>query len=128
MKYAGGEAFERMGISRSSSWPIVTMTGAGAAGAACGGGTGDGRRAGLLAASAFRERNITRLARVNVFTRDAPERRITSYTKPLVYAYVQAISNTRSRKLPLRPLQGCACIVRCVRTPGSGHKPGIYSK
>src|SRR6202171_6170185 len=105
MKYAGGEAFERMGISTSSSCPMVTGRGAGAACAACGGdGTAAGRRAGLLAASAFRESNIARLARVNVFTRDAPGRRIISSTTLLVYAYALPISNTPSQELPLRTL------------------------
>src|ERR1700675_2549586 len=110
MKYAGGEAFERIGISRSSSWPIVTRTGAGATCAACcGGGSGAGRGAGLLAANALRDKNIARPARVNVFTRDAPGRRFIVGAKPLVYAYAMPISNTRSEKFLLRPLRVCPC-------------------
>src|ERR1700730_18922263 len=97
MKYAGGEAFERMGISRSSSWPIVTRMGAGVACAACcGTGSAVGRRAGLLAANAFRDRNIARLARVNVFTKDAPGRRFIRCTKLLVYAFAPPFSNACS--------------------------------
>src|ERR1700680_297567 len=101
MKYAGGIAFERMGISRSSSWPMVTITGAGATCAACcaGGRVADG----LFAARAVMGSNIVRLARVNVFTRDAPEFRFFNCAKFLVYAYALPISNSR---LPLfRPLQ-----------------------
>src|ERR1700719_2029477 len=107
MKYAGGIDFERMGISRSSSWPMVTRTGAGATCVACGAdGSGAGRAAGLCAASALMESNIVRLARINVFTRDAPEFQFISCAKLLVYAYVLLISNSRS--LFLRLLQARA--------------------
>src|SRR6266550_2539188 len=100
MKYADGEAFERMGISRSSSWPIVKRTGAGAACAVCcADWSGAGRRAGLLAASTFRERNIAKLASVTVFKRDAPRCGFIGYAKLLVYAYALPISNARSQKL-----------------------------
>src|SRR5882672_2313640 len=103
MKYADGEAFERMGISRSSSWPIVKRTGAGAACAACcGDWSGAGRRAGLLAASAFSERNIAKLASVTVFKRDAPRCGFTGSAKLLVYAYAPLFSNRRSQMLPSR--------------------------
>src|SRR6267378_1037918 len=108
MKYADGEAFERMGISRSSSWPIVKRTGAGAACAACcGDWSGAGRRAGLLAASAFSERNIAKLASVTVFKRDAPRCRFIGCAKPLVYAYALLFSNGRSQMLPSRHPQAC---------------------
>src|SRR6266481_1727696 len=108
MKYADGEAFERMGISRSSSWPIVKRTGAGAACAACcGDWSGAGRRAGLLAASTFSERNIAKLASVTVFKRDAPRRRFIGCAKPLVYAYALLFSNRRSKMLPSRHPKAC---------------------
>src|SRR5258706_15056267 len=101
---------ERMGISRSSSWPMVTSTADGATCAACAacdaccaGASGTGRDAGLFAASAFMESNIARLARVNVFTRDAPEFQFIIRAKVLVYAYALPISNSRARLL--RPLQ-----------------------
>ena len=108
MKYADGEAFERMGISRSSSWPIVKRTGAGAACAACcGDWSGAGRRAGLLAASAFSERNNAKLASVTVFKRDAPRCGFTGSAKLLVYAYALLFSNRRSKMLPSRHPQAC---------------------
>src|SRR3984893_14500816 len=104
MKYAGGIALERMGISRSSSWPMVTRTGAGATCAACcAGARGAGLAAGLFAASAFMESNTARLARVNVFTRDAPEFRFFNCAKLLVYAYALPISNSRLLLLPPKP-------------------------
>src|SRR5712672_3912992 len=96
---------ERMGISRSSSWPMVTSTADGAtcaALAACDGCCA-GRAAGLFAASAFMESSIARLAKVNVFTRDAPEFQFIIRAKVLVYAYALPISNSRS--LLLRPLR-----------------------
>jgi hypothetical protein len=69
MKYAGGVALERIGNSRSSSWPIVTIKGEGAAWAACGaGGAGSGRRAGLFAAEAFKESRDAKSTRLKVFT------------------------------------------------------------
>src|SRR5258708_37577251 len=112
MKYAGGEAFERMGSSRSSSWAIVTRMGAGVACAdCCGSGTAARRWAGLLAASAFRDRNIARLARVNVFTKDAPGRRFISCTKLLVYAFAPLFSNACSEVVNAA---AAAPAVRCV--------------
>src|SRR5258708_17301103 len=86
---------ERMGISRSRSWPMVTSTADGATCAACVACDAccAGRAAGLFAASAFMESSIARLARVNVFTRDAPEFQLIIRAKVLVYAYALPISN-----------------------------------
>src|ERR1700676_2538730 len=115
MKYAGGEAFERTGISRSSSCAIVTSMGAGAACAACGGvGTDSGRRAGLLAAIARRESSVAPPARVNVSAREAPGGRIVSSLSLLVYAYLRPISNARlhelSRQLAIAKAAGLCAI------------------
>jgi hypothetical protein len=86
---------------------MVTNTADGATCAAgdacCAGASGAGRDAGLFAASAFMESSIARLARVNVFTRDAPEFQLIIRAKVLVYAYALPISNSRS--LLLRPLR-----------------------
>src|SRR5579864_8395298 len=69
MKYAGGVALERIGISRSSSWLIVAISGDGATWAGCcAGGVGAGGRTGLLAAHAFKESKDASSARTNVFT------------------------------------------------------------
>jgi len=128
MKYADGEAFERMGISRSSSWPIVKRTGAGAACAACcGDWSGAGRRAGLLAASTFSERNIAKLASVTVFKRDAPRRRFIGCAKPLVYAYALLFSKQVLTDVAIAAPAGLSVAwIRCVRTAGGRHTPGNY--
>src|ERR1700739_404585 len=68
MKYAGGDALDRIGNSRSSSSPIVTRTGAAFAWAVCCAATGDGRAIGLLAADAHKGIEKARTTGANIFT------------------------------------------------------------
>src|SRR6202035_6108639 len=126
MKYAGGIDLERMAISRSSSWPMVNRMGAGETWVACSGdGSGAGRAAGLFAANTFKERKIARPATVNVFTRDAPERRIGRLFEAisvclclanLKFALTHVATAARVRVSP----------VRCVRAAGRRHTFSHY--
>jgi hypothetical protein len=61
------------------------------------------------------ESSIARLARVNVFTRDAPEFQLIIRAKLLVYAYALPISNSRSlllRSLRVRAYQNLDAFAR----------------
>jgi hypothetical protein len=76
------------------------MAGAGAACPACGrGGAAGGRRAALLAARAFMEQNITRVARVIVFT-EVLQSNESGFIKQneLVYAYESPFSTRSSSR------------------------------